>query len=59
MLGRQAVKAFDRDGWKAVGTGLTRANPPSIVKLDILSKGDIERVLDEVKYVLPQQQTGG
>jgi len=43
------VEVFDRDGWKAVGTGLTRANPPSIVKLDILNKRDVEKVLDEVK----------
>ncbi|KAF2497284.1 NAD(P)-binding protein [Lophium mytilinum] len=49
LLGRKVLEAFNRDGWQAVGTGLTRANPPAIVKLDILSKGDVERVLDEVK----------
>ncbi|OCK82136.1 NAD(P)-binding protein [Lepidopterella palustris CBS 459.81] len=49
LLGRQVAKAFHIAGWKAVGTGLTRTHPPSIVKLDILNKDDIERLLDEVK----------
>lgn len=50
LLGRDVVKAFETAGWKAVGTGNTRAQAP-IIKLDLLVEGDIARVLDEVKYV--------
>ncbi|KAF2448917.1 NAD(P)-binding protein [Karstenula rhodostoma CBS 690.94] len=49
LLGSQVQSVFDIDGWKAIGTGLTRASPPEIVKLDILDATAIERVLDEVK----------
>lgn len=42
-------KAFDIDGWQAIGTGLTRASPPEIIKLDIRDATEIERVLEEVK----------
>ncbi|EON63055.1 hypothetical protein W97_02282 [Coniosporium apollinis CBS 100218] len=49
LLGREVVKEFNEAGWKAIGTGVTRAKPPSIVKLDLLEEGGIERVLDEVK----------
>jgi len=49
LLGREVVKEFSEAGWKAIGTGVTRAKPPSIVKLDLLEEGGIERVLDEVK----------
>lgn len=50
LLGRQVRKTFDIDSWKAVGTGLSRINPPEVIKLDILDAKEIERVLDEVKY---------
>lgn len=49
LLGSQVQRAFEIDGWKSIGTGLTRISPPEIVKLDILDKGHIEQVLDEVK----------
>jgi len=49
LLGRQVLKAFQREGWNAVGTGLTRATPPSILKVDLCSKTEIETTLDEVK----------
>ncbi|KAH0541772.1 hypothetical protein FGG08_003794 [Glutinoglossum americanum] len=50
LLGRQVVKAFDRAaGWEAVGTGFTRANPPSILKVDLCNKDDVEKTLDAVK----------
>lgn len=49
LLGSQVQKVFDIDGWKSVGTGLTRVSPPEIIKLDILDAGNIEQILDEVK----------
>jgi S-adenosylmethionine synthetase len=53
LLGRQVVKTFVRAGWDVTGTGLTRAKPPAILKLDLASEADVEKTLDEVKYVLP------
>ncbi|KAF2455488.1 hypothetical protein BDY21DRAFT_289320, partial [Lineolata rhizophorae] len=49
LLGREVVAAFQRAGWKTVATGLSRAKPPAIVRLDLLRKEDIERVLADVK----------
>jgi S-adenosylmethionine synthetase len=49
LLGRQVTKAFTRAGWKVTGTGYTRASPPSILKLDLNSTSEIEKVLEEVK----------
>ena len=51
LLGRQVVKAFADNGWNAVGTGFSRASPPSILKVDLCKKAEIEQVLDEVKCV--------
>ncbi|OJD33015.1 nad dependent epimerase dehydratase [Diplodia corticola] len=48
LLGSQVAQAFEARGWKTVGTGLTRASPPSIIKLDLLDAAAIERTLDEV-----------
>lgn len=42
-------REFARAGWKAIGTGLTRINPPDIVKLNILNRKDIDALLGEVK----------
>ena len=49
LLGRQVVRAFEREGWKVVGTGLTRANPPSTLKVDLSSESEIANVLEEIK----------
>lgn len=49
LLGRKVVQAFERGGWKATGTGLSRANPPSILKVDLSDDVAITSVLDEVK----------
>lgn len=51
LLGREIVKAFERAGWTTVGTGLSRANPPKIRKLDLCDERAVEQLLDEVKYV--------
>lgn len=50
LLGRQVLRAFDRPGWKAVGSGFSRANPPSILKVDLEDQSAIETALDEIKY---------
>jgi len=49
LLGRQVVKAFQRKGWDVVGTGFTRASPPTILKLDLGSEAEVAKVLGEVK----------
>ncbi|KAF1363702.1 NAD(P)-binding protein [Lizonia empirigonia] len=49
LLGRQVQRQFARAGWKAVGTGLNRINPPDVVKLNILNSKDIENALDDIK----------
>ena len=49
LLGRQVIKAFERGGWKVTGTGYTRASPPSIIKVDLNSTSEIEKVLEDVK----------
>ncbi|KAF3045966.1 hypothetical protein E8E12_009308 [Didymella heteroderae] len=49
LLGRQVQRHFARAGWKAIGTGLNRINPPDIVKLNILNRKDIDALLDDIK----------
>ncbi|KAB2578243.1 Methionine adenosyltransferase 2 subunit beta [Lasiodiplodia theobromae] len=49
LLGSQVAQAFEARGWSVVGTGLTRASPPSTIKLDLLDAAAIEKALDEVK----------
>ena len=50
LLGRDVLRAFQREsGWKAVGQGLTRADPPAILKADLRNEDEIEKLLDEVK----------
>jgi S-adenosylmethionine synthetase len=52
LLGRQVLVAFQRAGYNVIGTGFSRSKPPSILKLDLNSASEIERVLAETKYVL-------
>ncbi|KAI9055138.1 hypothetical protein LZ554_000102 [Drepanopeziza brunnea f. sp. 'monogermtubi'] len=49
LLGRQVVKAFERGGWDVKGTGFTRANPPTILKLDLGSEADVFAAIEELK----------
>jgi len=51
LLGRQVVKEFKRGGWDVVGTGFTRASPPSILKVDLRSEVEVKKVIEDVKYV--------
>lgn len=41
---------FSLDGWHAIGTGLSRINPPDVITLDLLETEQVNKVLDEVKY---------
>ena len=47
LLGRQIIKAFNQAGWKTVGTGFTRADPPTILKANLEDQTAIEDVLDK------------
>lgn len=48
LLGRKVLQAYERAGWNAVGTGLSRATPP-ILKVDLLDQAAVESTLDEVR----------
>ncbi|KAI4116981.1 MAG: hypothetical protein LQ345_002688 [Seirophora villosa] len=48
LLGRQVLRAFDHAGWRAVGSGFTRAKPP-ILKVDLQDQDAIDATLDETK----------
>ncbi|KAK3328421.1 hypothetical protein B0T19DRAFT_442322 [Cercophora scortea] len=47
FLGRQVVKEFNRRGWNVKGTGFTRADGVSILKVDLANASEVEKVLDE------------
>ena len=49
FLGRQVLEAFKSAGWHSVGTGFTRAHPPSILKVDLSVEAAVASMLDEVK----------
>lgn len=49
LLGRQVVKAFAFHDWSVKGTGFSRADGTSILKVDLANSAEIERALDEQK----------
>jgi nicotinamide mononucleotide adenylyltransferase len=49
LLGRQVVKAFEHDDWNVKGTGFTRAQPPTTLKVDLTLEEEVAKALDEVK----------
>ncbi|KAF8425494.1 RmlD-like substrate binding domain-containing protein [Tirmania nivea] len=49
QLGRQVVKAFEKEGWEVFGTGFSRAKPPAIRKVDLQNREEVVNILDEVK----------
>lgn len=51
LLGRQILRAFERSNWSAKGTGFSRADGHSILKLDLGDDAETQNVLDAVKYV--------
>ncbi|KAF3000580.1 hypothetical protein E8E14_006671 [Neopestalotiopsis sp. 37M] len=49
LLGRQVVRAFERKDWTVKGTGYSRADGTSILKVDLGSASEVEKTLDTVK----------
>ncbi|KXJ93262.1 hypothetical protein Micbo1qcDRAFT_161236 [Microdochium bolleyi] len=49
LLGRQVVKAFERAAWNAKGTGYSRADGVSVLKVDLQDASEVEKTLDQVK----------
>ncbi|ORY71085.1 uncharacterized protein BCR38DRAFT_415902 [Pseudomassariella vexata] len=49
LLGRQVVRAFERESWTVKGTGFSRADGNSILKVDLADAAEVEKVLDIVK----------
>ncbi|KAL8825075.1 MAG: hypothetical protein Q9191_004633 [Dirinaria sp. TL-2023a] len=47
LLGRQVFSVFSNAGWRTVGTGFSRAKPPSIHKLDLTDPSAVEKILEE------------
>ncbi|KAG8529830.1 uncharacterized protein KY384_005311 [Bacidia gigantensis] len=50
FLGRQVLQVFSSAGWKAIGTGYSRANPPTLHKIDLSDADAVRSLLDEIKY---------
>ncbi|KAL2262822.1 hypothetical protein VTK26DRAFT_9343 [Humicola hyalothermophila] len=49
LLGRQVVKAFASHDWSVKGTGFSRADGSSILKVDLSNTAEIEKVLNDQK----------
>jgi dTDP-4-dehydrorhamnose reductase len=50
QLGRQCFRTFsEADGWAVIGTGFSRANPPSIRKVDLGDPEQVSALLDETR----------
>jgi uncharacterized protein YbjT (DUF2867 family) len=51
LLGRQVVREFDNAKWTVKGTGLSRADGSSILKVDLSNASEVESALENVKQV--------
>jgi NAD(P)-dependent dehydrogenase (short-subunit alcohol dehydrogenase family) len=49
LLGRQVARAFERSNWTVKGTGYSRADGASILKVDLGDAAEVEKVLDTTK----------
>lgn len=49
LLGRQVVEAFNDVGWNVIGTGLSRAKPPTIRKVDLLHEEEVVSLFHETR----------
>lgn len=58
LLGRQVLKAFARRDWTAKGTGLSRADGATILKVDLASPEEVEKALDHSKYTIHRPPPG-
>lgn len=50
LLGRQVLRAFARRDWAAKGTGFSRADGATILKVDLASPEQVEKALKQSKY---------
>ena len=59
FLGRQICKAFEQAGWDVVGTGFSRARPPTLLRLDLADHEAVAKRVEQEKWVrlevLPQR----
>lgn len=51
LLGRQVIRAFEKDKWTVMGTGFSRADGVTIFKVDLLDSAQIAKALDDTKSV--------
>lgn len=51
LLGRQVFKVFTRQDWDVKGTGFSRADGASILKVDLASTAEVAETLETVKCV--------
>ncbi|KAI4860751.1 NAD(P)-binding protein [Hypoxylon rubiginosum] len=49
LLGRQVVRAFERGNWNVKGTGYSRADGISVLKVDLVNADEVAVALDNVK----------
>lgn len=49
LLGRQVFKVFEESNWTAKGTGFSRADGTTILKVDLEDTSEIEKALENVK----------
>ncbi|KAI2608617.1 NAD(P)-binding protein [Hypoxylon fragiforme] len=49
LLGRQVVRAFERGKWNVKGTGYSRADGVSVLKVDLVNAEQLTAALDDVK----------
>lgn len=52
LLGREVVRAFERANWTVKGTGYSRADGVSVLKVDLVKENEVAAALDTVKYVI-------
>ena len=55
LLGSQVLQAFEESEWNVVGTGFSRAKPPSIVKLDLGDASAVSALLDRERSAIAAQ----
>ena len=46
LLGRQVITAFEKQGWTSKGTGYSRADGVTILKVDLGDETAVKRAID-------------
>ncbi|EFW99565.1 NAD dependent epimerase dehydratase family protein [Grosmannia clavigera kw1407] len=49
LLGRQVVEVFEQSNWAVTGTGFSRANGKTLIKVNLENSTEVKSALDEVK----------